>query len=495
MEGPPERSPQKFRPLLFRVIAIAMGLSPFLAAELVCRAFHLGHPADSGDPFVGFDETRPLFVVDRARRERHTSDARLGYFCEQRFPVAKPADEFRVFCLGGSTVYGRPFAAPTAFPAWLEFSLQAADPQRSWRVVNCGGVSYASYRLAPIMEEVLQYEPDLIIVCTGHNEFLEDRTYDRLKSTPQLLCSAEQVAEHSYAYNLTRNTIYSSPAPGSRPPLNTLPTEVDARLDYRDGLAEYTRDPAWRQDVIAHFRWNVRRMISMTQVAEIPMILVAPASNLRDCPPFKSLHRSTISEADRLRWKELWTVAEESYARDMPAALAALQEALRIDEQHAGLHYQLGQCYDALGDAEHARQHFSLAKEHDICPLRMLDPMYDALREIASQTNTPLVDANRIISEQCRDGIADSSWMLDHVHPSIRGHQLIANAIADAMVRQAMVTPSEGWTLRRDQAYARQFNSLDNLYFLRGQQRLKVVNDWARGRATLLHSGTSASSS
>ena len=47
-------------------------------------------------------------------------------------------------------------------------------------MINCGGVSYASYRLGPILDEVLGYEPDLIMLYTGHNEFLEARTYPRL---------------------------------------------------------------------------------------------------------------------------------------------------------------------------------------------------------------------------------------------------------------------------------------------------------------------------
>ncbi|MCH8149146.1 MAG: hypothetical protein IH987_14380, partial [Planctomycetes bacterium] len=34
--------------------------------------------------------------------------------------------------------------------------------------------------MLPILTEVLGYEPDLIIVATGHNEFLEDRAYPPL---------------------------------------------------------------------------------------------------------------------------------------------------------------------------------------------------------------------------------------------------------------------------------------------------------------------------
>ena len=100
----------------------------------------------------------------------------------------KSRDEFRIFCLGGSTVQGRPYANETSFTTWLELSLQAADPRRQWQVVNCGGVSYASYRLLPIMKETLQYEPDLYIIYTGQNEFLEERTYGEIVDAIRKKC-------------------------------------------------------------------------------------------------------------------------------------------------------------------------------------------------------------------------------------------------------------------------------------------------------------------
>ncbi|MFW6168867.1 MAG: hypothetical protein ACODAD_00150 [Planctomycetota bacterium] len=55
--------------------------------------------------------------------------------------------------------------------------LPVAHPSRRWEVVNAGGVGYASYRVAKLMEELVRYEPDLFIIYSGHNEFLKRRTY------------------------------------------------------------------------------------------------------------------------------------------------------------------------------------------------------------------------------------------------------------------------------------------------------------------------------
>ena len=178
------------RHVLFRIGAICLGLSPLLVLEGVCRIGGWGTPEDVGDPFVGFSDVRPLFVLDEDRYEIPAS--RQTYFRPDGFAATKPSAEFRIFCLGGSTVQGRPYSIETSFTTWLELSLQAADPSRRWEVVNCGGVSYASYRLVPIMQEVINYDPDLFIVYTGHNEFLEDRTYAHIKHRPAWLKAAHE---------------------------------------------------------------------------------------------------------------------------------------------------------------------------------------------------------------------------------------------------------------------------------------------------------------
>ncbi len=57
-------------------------------------------------------------------------------------------------------------------------------------VINVGGISYASYRIAAILDEVLQHEPDLVVIYMGHNEFLEARTYDKQMLVPSTVAPA-----------------------------------------------------------------------------------------------------------------------------------------------------------------------------------------------------------------------------------------------------------------------------------------------------------------
>ena len=489
--------PTRRRKLVFRLAAVLVGLAPLAVVELLLAALGWGEPDWQDDPFVGFRGVRPLFVLNAAKDRYEIPPARQTFFRPQSFPAAKAAGEYRVFCLGGSTVQGRPYSTETAFSTWLEIALQSANPQRSWRVINCGGVSYASYRLIPILQEVLGYHPDLIVVCTGHNEFLEDRTYRHIKQQPAILAAVQDWAARLRTYCVLR-AVYlhlrrqePEQLAAGRP---VLSEEVDAMLDYRGGLSQYHRDDPWHRDVIAHFGSNLERLVHLTRQAGVPLLLVSPVSNLRDCPPFKSERRAGLSPQDLQRWDQLWDEAKPAYKTDLRQAVDCLQRAAAIDDQHAGLHYQLGQCYDALGDMPQARVHYVLAKDLDVCPLRMLSEMQRVLRDVARRTGTPLLDAETLLAERCRGGIPDESWLVDHVHPSIRGHELIADAIAGHLIAQGVVTPDADYRQRRDAAYQAHLASLDSFYFEEGRRRLEHVRDWARGRATLVRTPTKGDS-
>jgi hypothetical protein len=165
-------------------------------------------------------------------------------------------------------------------------------------------------------------------------------------------------------------------------------------------------------------------------------------------------------------------------------AASLLEQAIEIDDQFAGIHYDLAKCYEALGRIAEARREYILAKELDVCPLRVLEPMNQILLYIVHETETPVVDARQLFEQLSVNGIAGEEWLVDHVHPSIGGHQRLAQAIVDEMVRLGIVEQAEGWEVARDRAYQRHTRSLDTIYYHRGQQHLEALSRWAQGRMT-----------
>ncbi len=498
------QSLRRRRAVLFRVMAVILGLLPFLVIEVVLRASGVGQPDLHDDPFVEFSGVRPLFELNEAGERFEIARSRQLHFVPDSFAAHKPPGEFRVFCIGDSTVQGNPWSTETSFTTWLEISLNSADPSRHWDVINCGGISYASYRMVPILEEVLRYQPDLVIVHCSHNEFLEDRTYGRLKQTPRLVGKFHSQILQLRLYNVLRTAAQSvsgqsvsrqsamslssrfdgMDATTAQDPRPVLPAEVEAILDCRGGLEFYHRDESWRRDVIEHYEFNLRRMTSLAHQAGVALILMNPAAHLRNSPPFKAEHRSGLTERERRQWDGLWTEARAHYASHPRRAAQLLREALAIDDQHAGLHYDLAKCYDALGQFADARAEYIQAKELDVCPLRILEPMNDIVCEVGRDTNTPVVDVRALFDRLSRNGIPGSEWFADHVHPTIPGYQHMADELGDAMQRLGMVHPHPEWLERRELRFNEHLNSLPNLYFVHAQERLKSLMLWANGRAT-----------
>ncbi|MCH8923636.1 MAG: SGNH/GDSL hydrolase family protein [Planctomycetes bacterium] len=485
---PRSARPSRARWWLFFLVAVSLTLALLPAFEGLCVVCDWGRPELHDDPFVGFRSVRPLFVPSEDEASYEIPKARQMFFRPQSFAAEKPAGEFRVFCLGGSTVQGRPYAVETSFTSWLEISLQAADPGRSWHVINCGGVSYASYRLTMILEEVLAYEPDLIILYTGHNEFLESRSFDHIKHRGELSNAAIDGASRLRSFTLVREAYLRMRGISSDDPLEgrpLLPTEVEALLDGFGGLEKYHRDEDWHRGVIAQYRFNLQRMIELAHDAAVRVILVNPASNIRDTPPFKSQHQGDLTADELAEWESLCAAARQHLHGDdydVRESAKLFEQACQIDALHAGTFYTLGHCYLAMGKTDLARAALLRAKELDVCPLRILAPMNQAVLESAESTDTPLVDAQDLFERASPDEIVGARWLVDHVHPSITGHQLLADALADELVSLGLVTPRADWQEAKNRLYRQHRESLDELYFLQGSKRLEAVKKWARGR-------------
>lgn len=478
---PPPR-PRR-RKSLFIVAAIACGLLPLILLETGLRLAGVGRDVTYQDPLVGFSRVAPLFELGDRELVYQTVRSRQVLFEKQMFAATKPADGFRIFCLGGSTVRGRPYTTQTAFPRWLQLELSARDPAHTYEVINCGGLSYASYRLAHILQEVLTYDPDLIIIATGHNEFLEDRTYGEVKHRSGLRAWCEDRLHQLRTVRLLRGLTNDKDTDGkaSGDDQTVLPELVEARLDEASGYASYHRDDEWADAVRHHFDQSLRTMIGMCEAAAVPLMIVKLGSNVRDCPPFKSEHRPSLTVEQQRDWQAHVDAAGQQEAAD--AALASYRSALAIDGEHALLRFRIARLLDRLGRPDEAVPHYLAARELDVCPLRMRQSFAEALESIASETHTPLIDADRFIASQCDTGLPGNDWYMDHVHPTIEAHQLIASTLVSHIAQESWSPQLARWTDdSRRIAWQDHWNSLGPNYHFDGFERVHWLENWARRR-------------
>ncbi|MCA9121973.1 MAG: tetratricopeptide repeat protein [Planctomycetaceae bacterium] len=467
---------------MFRCLAVLLGLLPLPLCELTLRLVGIGELTEASYPEIGFESIHPLFVLNTAGDRYEIAKNRRAYFYPDSFAAKKDAGEFRVFCLGGSTVQGRPYSIETSFTTWLELSLNAADPRRKWEVVNCGGVSYASYRLVPIMRELLAYEPDLFVVYTGHNEFLEARSF--ANTSPPMPLSRVRT------FNFVRSIWAGySRLEGTGQTREILDAEVNALLDYRGGLSDYHRDVDAQDATASQFGENLEEMINLARSAEVPLVLMNPASNLKDTPPFKIERRADLEDRMAAQFERLLGRARSS--SDAAKKIELLESAVAIDGQHAGARFLLAHAYLAQNDFKEARAQFIYAKDEDICPLRMIEPLHKALQSVAEATATPVIDVRGDFEARAADGIPGDGFFLDHIHPSINNHQVIARLLINHLIASGTCKPQREWEAIRDDRYVEHLGTLDTPYYAKGKQRLEGLVRWTQGRANKLRDGTS----
>ncbi len=407
------------------------------------------------DPFVGFASNSPLFLPSRdtnGEQRLTTANNKKDFFNRQSFARQKDPDAFRIFTLGGSTTYGRPYDDSTSFSGWLRELLPAVDKSKSWEVINAGGISYASYRIVKLMEELVQYEPDLFIIYTGHNEFLEERTYREIKEMSPLLRSTATLLQKTRTWTAMSNVLanFDSTEEPDKNDRHKMSAEVDAILDRSVGLDGYHRDDKLQRDVINHFRLSLDNMVKMARSAGARVVFVSPASNLKDSSPFKSQDTPDISSADIQRAWQFWAMSKPmAWEKLWPMALNSLDQAIKLNPRHAELHFHRGQALFAIGQFDAAKKEFIIARDEDVCPLRALTPMGKIVAEVAKQQQVMLVDYEDLLEkrmlEQDNHSILGEEYFLDHVHPTIEGHKLLATALLKTMASQGLASPRADW--------------------------------------------------
>ena len=409
------------------------------------------------DPFVGFESSIPLYVqrTHDGQPWMQTANNKLSYFNAQRFPKNKADNTTRVFCLGGSTTFGRPYDDRTSFVGWLRELLPHADADRNWEVINAGGISYASYRVAAVMDELAECSPDLFIIYTGHNEFLEERTYRNLKNSSPLLRRLHSPLFQTRTYSVAHRLVspletWFTDRPSNSKERFTLPGEVDAILDRAAGPDEYRRDDLGRSEVLRHFEFNLARMVRVAHSAGAEVIFVTPAANLKDFSPFKSEHRADLDDQQRQQWSNLFATARQQETQGNPSrALSLLAAANEIDSGRADVHYHIARMLFADGEFGQARASFQRAIDTDICPLRATLDTQRLVEQAAISHRVPLVDFDSVLKNACLETHGHScpgrEYFLDHVHPTVATNRLLALAIIQAMRRSGIVTLDQQW--------------------------------------------------
>ncbi|MGQ0552880.1 MAG: hypothetical protein ACT4PU_06640 [Planctomycetota bacterium] len=453
--------------LIRKFIVGALGL---LAFEAASRQLDWQDPTVRPDPYQGFPGTPPLYRLapdslsgPSAPALRQTSPNKLGNYRAASFPEAKPADEYRVFCLGGSSVRSDAFLTPDgSFPNMLEIYLRGVLAGRTPRVINAGGGGTGSVQNLEVLREVLGYQPDLIVVYPEGGEknlippapqglmaVRDDASPLRVAARRELAqFHVYQAARDAYAALLPSRSEGAAISAFSALALSAIGRPFQPEHFSRPFEMKHDAPPVLMDFVIprsevqrAHQRFS-RNLATMARLARehaVPLLFVQPVRNLRASFYLRfHVDPSEIQPGRQAEWQSLWEQALTA------RRTGRLQEAIRhflavralyIDDTDELLAFDLGETYLQIGLIEQAREEF--ARPYLRHPSRRL------IAAAATENAVPLVDPWAYVAKasQSEHGVPGFEDFTDGFHPMPNTNRLIARAIVDKLGAAELLPP------------------------------------------------------
>ena len=427
---------------LFALITL---LLIFGALELVLWGVGVRPLASERDAYAGFEGRAPLFELDAAQEYWQTPPRAVRHsFNYQRFLAEKPANGFRVFVLGGSSAYGFPWGADQAFSAALQKTLQASYPEREVEVINAAGMSYGSLRLRLLSYELLQHEPDLMIVYSGHNEFVERDLKQRVQAAP---------LPTGVRAGLERWRLYSALSRLNKDEAETPDDASAAELIGLDADREYTTDVAdqERDEAVAELDEHLRAIVRAATNDDVPIVLCTVPSNERNWRPNQTSWPAELTAGERNTLEaSLQQAREANDDGDGASALAAIEQIEQRTTTAADAWYEKGRALETTGRIDDAALAYRQARDLDAQPGRALSVINETIRRVASEESATLVDVDATFRSVAGNGSPGFDLFEDYVHPKPAAHLLIARELwrsitgeDDALFLQALDLPAE----------------------------------------------------
>ena len=413
---------------IFRGITLAIPILFFAILEFALR-------------IAGVGESKPLFIENPAHKDYilPRPDVMARYFpAKAKIPSVtleanfllkqKPKDGIRIFVQGGSTAAGYPYGLGASLAGMLDHRLKRSLPNHHVEVVNTALSAVNSFTLLDLADEIIEQQPDAILIYAGHNEYLGILGVGSSFTLGSSFWVTRSMLwlKDLRLYQLLQNTIFA---------LSTSATETSANQNQnkRTVMSQVAKHKAidFQSDLfnagVKQFENNLAALLNKYRDAGIPVFIATLASNYRDHSPFNS---AAIPA-------EIATSLSQALSSEKLAQLSSSS----LSVQSADLHFEIGQRFLQAGNAQLAAKHYELAKEYDLLRFRAPEAMNQVIREASSSKHVYLVDVKERMQQRSEAGIIGKNLMLEHLHPNVEGYFLLADTFYQAIKNSAVFEP------------------------------------------------------
>jgi len=407
----PEISPLK--KVLFSLIPVSLLLLLLVLAELLLRAF-LPARAEPLVTEVIYDRIE-WYQVNRSYLGRYfpAGTPIVPEFKPALFRRQKSQRIFRVMCLGGSTMFGTPYLMTANIPGIVRKQLRHLHPEREIEVINWGASAINSNVVRGLIEEVLRFDPDLVLIYMGHNEFYGPDGVGVSffeKRIPGLTPLKHALRDLRLMQLLQGWIAGAGRDAGSSDELNLMRQVSDETLVPLDSFDA--------RRVFELFQENLSAILTECKKASVPVVVSDVSSNLL-FPPFVS-DSGDVRTEDRL---------EELEASGNP---------IPEEDLNALLSYNLGRAALERGDVERALRLLENARDKDLLKFRAPGRINEVIRSVCKEHGVILVSSDSAIAAN-DGGIPGDRTFWEHLHPKVHGYYLIARLYVEAIERMNLL--------------------------------------------------------
>jgi tetratricopeptide (TPR) repeat protein len=411
---------------LFRVItAVILPILIVVLLEVVLRVVGYGFPTSA-------------FVKCQFKgRTVYCSNPKFGwrFFPPEisRFlpPFVVPADKtdntYRIFILGESAAWGDPDPS-YCFGRQLSVMLRQQFPSVNFEVYTAAMVAINSHSIVRIAEDCARLKPDLFIVYAGNNEVVGPYgagTVFSSLSKSLLLIRFNIAMKATRVGQLMSRLAYITSRVNTRPEIwGGMEMFLGKQIRHNDEKMQY---------VYSHFRRNLEDIARFSQKAGAKTIFSTLAVNLKDCPPFASMHKPGLNEQQKQQFGGFYQAGLNlEKARDFSGAIDSYLAAAEIDDTYAELQFRLGRCQWNLEQFDSAKKSYTQAMELDTLRFRADSTINRIVREVGENREPQgvyFVDAADEFARQSPHNCPGFELFFDHVHPIFSGNFLLAKTI------------------------------------------------------------------
>ncbi len=461
-------APSRGRLWLFRLAAMTLiPAALLLAAEVGLLVIGYG----DATAFLVPAEQADLWTTNQEYGRRFFPRALARAPVPFLLPEAK-GDAYRVFVIGGSAARGTPDSA-YSFGRVLRVLLEETYAEARFEVFNAAMTAINSHVALDVVRACARHDPDLFVVYLGNNEVVGPYGAGTVfgSFSPSLVAIRTAIAFKATRLGQLAAAAIGGGSGGHDVEWRGMEMFLEQRL---------AADDPRLSKVYRHFERNLEDMAAAAHRAGARMLLITVATNLRDQPPFASLHRTGLAPGEEERWRALVaTGAVAAEAGDHAAALDPWRQAAEIDDRYAELHYRTGRSLLALGRLDEARERLTRARDLDALRFRADSKVNEAIRQVAANgaetRGVLLLDAARLFAEGGGgvEPLAGRQYFHEHVHLRFEGNFRLAAAIhqqldsllperirqraagderpaARAVAERLAFTPFDRWQLGRD---------------------------------------------